>query len=130
MKKLDRHLCYLIGRLVIFSLFSDKVAQNIKIEMAEKLKNVPREEILMGKPELPRVYLDSNLFDFVNEESWLLFDLLDIQPEFLMRPYHQWSNDLSYQTIQNIVKQLKVVNEAAEQMVKLGQDYKEKIVKK
>ena len=32
-------------------------------------------EFSMGKPQLPHVYSDSRLPDFVSEESWLIFDV-------------------------------------------------------
>ena len=40
-----------------------------------------------------------------------------------------WANDDSYNEIGNIVKGLKVVNDAGERAVKMGADFSEKLVK-
>ena len=37
--------------------------------MAKKLMSFEKSEIDLGKPELPRVYRDSNLYDFITEKS-------------------------------------------------------------
>ena len=41
----------------------------------------------------------------------------------------EWVNDDSFNEIGNIVKSLKVVNDAGERAVKMGADFSEKIVK-
>ena len=73
-KKVDLHTDYLTGRSVVLALASNKVDDDTKDAMAAKLKSFdPDYHVEMGKPEMPRVYDDSKLEDFVSEESWLFF---------------------------------------------------------
>ena len=76
LKKVDLHTEYLAGRNVILALASDKVSFAEKDAMATKLKDTPKDfPVEMGKPDRPRIYEDSVLADFVNEESWLFFQV-------------------------------------------------------
>ena len=75
-KKVDRHTEYLSGRSVIFALASDKTPDSTKQAMASKLLTFdPRTNIELGKPSMPRIYEDSTLVDFVDEESWCIFQV-------------------------------------------------------
>ena len=82
-RKLDLHLDYLAGRNVIFSFASKEVRNEEKAEMAKRLLSFEKTEIDLGKPELPRVYNDSSLHDFINEESWYFFIVCKLDPSFL-----------------------------------------------
>ena len=74
LRKVDLHTEYLTGRSVILSLASDKLANEEKDEMATKLMSIPSDfHVEMGKPMMPRIYEDSVISDFVNDESWLFF---------------------------------------------------------
>ena len=74
MKKIDLHTEYLTGRSVILVLDSDKAALETKAAMVSALKEKNREvEIELGKPSTPRIYDNSKLEDFMDEESWLPF---------------------------------------------------------
>ena len=65
---------YLTGCSVILALASKKLSVETKDAMASALKAIPFDShVEMGKPEIPRVYEDSKLEEFVNEESWLFF---------------------------------------------------------
>ena len=59
----------------------------------------------------------------------LFFQLVKINPTFLAKPAREWSNDDSFIKIGNIVKSLKVINDAGERAVKMGADYSETLVK-
>ena len=94
-KKLDRHTWYLSPRHVIFALWSEKVGNEVKAEMAQCLREQLRESMMvqagegasggneddnniteefsLGKPELPRIYEDSTLASFIEKDSLLLF---------------------------------------------------------
>ena len=72
-RKLDLHTDYLNGRNVIFALASDRVSNETKQAMADALNAIPPSEVDVGKPSLPRVYSNSTLESFVNEESFLFF---------------------------------------------------------
>ena len=74
LRKVDLHTEYLTGRSIIFAFASDKVQDKTKAAMAEALKSFDRNApVEMGKPSMPRIYDDSVLQDFINEESWLFF---------------------------------------------------------
>ena len=76
LRKVDLHTDYLSGRSVIFALASKKVDNKTKQAMVEALKAVERGiPVEKGNPELPRIYDDSKLPDFINEESWMFFEV-------------------------------------------------------
>ena len=52
--------------------------------------------------------------------TFFLSQLVKILPNFLEKPVDQWANDGSHKKIGNIIKGLKVVNDAGEQAVRLG----------
>ena len=81
-RKLDLHLDYVHVRNIPFALASPLLDDAEKGELAATiLQSDPRDEngnyptFSMGKPQMPRVYSDSRLPDFVSEESWLIFDV-------------------------------------------------------
>ena len=74
LRKADLHMEYLTGRSVVLALASKKVSVETKEAMSSALKAFPDDaHVEMGKPEIPRVYEDSKLEDFVNAESWHFF---------------------------------------------------------
>ena len=83
----------------------------------------------MEKPDRPRVYEDSTLSSFVTGESWLIFKLVLIEPTFLCKPASTWGDDHSFVQLKSILTYLKVINDAAELTVKLGNDFGEVITK-
>ena len=77
LRKADLHMEYLTGRSVILALASTKLSVETKDAMATALKAIPVDShVAMGKPEIPRVYEDSKLEEFVTEESWHFFKVL------------------------------------------------------
>ena len=76
LRKADLHMEYLTGRSVVLALASQKLSLETKDAMAAALKAIPRESpVPMGKPIIPRVYEDSKLEEFINEESWHFFQV-------------------------------------------------------
>ena len=93
-KKLDQHTWYLSPRHVVIALWSDKVADDVKVKMAQSLceqlgenpmfqvgegesgekdnDNIA-EDFSLAKPDLPRIYDDSTLASFIEKDSLLLF---------------------------------------------------------
>ena len=77
LRKVDLHTDYLTGRSVVFALASKKVDDETKKAMVEALKAAELEiPVEKGNPELPRIYDDSKLPDFVNAESWMVFEVI------------------------------------------------------
>ena len=76
LKKVALHTEYLAGRNVVLALASDKVSFQEKDAMVAKLKAQPTDfHVKMGKPEMSRIREDSALADFINEESWMFFQV-------------------------------------------------------
>ena len=74
LRKVDLHTEYLSGRSVVLALASDKLSDEEKDAMAAKLRMISTDShVEMGKPEMPRIYEDSVMSDFVDESSWLFF---------------------------------------------------------
>ena len=74
LRKVDMHTEYLGGRSVVLALASDKLSDEEKDGIAAKLRSIPSDtNVELGKPTLPRIYEDSILSDFVDEESFLFF---------------------------------------------------------
>ena len=74
LRKADLHMEYLTGRSVVVALVSKELPIETKDAMSEALKAIPVDShVAMGKPEIPRVYEDSKLEEFITEESWHFF---------------------------------------------------------
>ena len=81
-----RHLWYLTPRLVVFALGDMDADICEKEQMARKLFSIPRpEKIMPGKPKFPEMIdwgeggVLPKMSYFVTEDSWLIFDLLDLR---------------------------------------------------
>ena len=125
-RKVDLHTWYLSPRHIPLALFSNLVSDETKKAIATTLLKYPKADFQIGKSELPKVYEDSTLQGFINNELWLFFDLTGTEPTFLrMDSVVCWKEDSSFQQINQMVSGLKVVNDAAERSVKFGSDYNE-----
>ena len=81
-KKIDMHLDYVNARNVTLALASSLLDSDSKAKLAASiLEHDPWDEngnfpqFPLGKPKIPRIYDDSELPDFVSEESWIFFDV-------------------------------------------------------
>ena len=103
---------------------SNLVDDDTKQKIATALKNQERlDSIECGKPDIPRVYNDSQLSDFVNKECWLFFKLCNVEPEFLTLPVNEWQQNHSFKKFLSLVKSFSPLNDAGERAVKLGSDF-------
>ena len=117
-----RHLWYLRPQTVVFALFSDKVEDAVKQEMAEKLSSLSVPEEF----ENENVSIDekTRLPDLVDGSSWLIFSRLKLADAgWLSRPVESWSEDEQYCKDKEAIEGLKVTNDVAERGVKLIQDF-------
>ena len=65
-----------------------------------------------------------SLANFINEESWLIFDILGHKVahcKWMLLPREVWKLDPDYMKFQTFVKNLAVVNDSSERAVKLVQ---------
>ena len=77
LRTLDRHTWYLTGRMISFSLCSKMVPDKDKRKIADAMLRPANEpcEVPHGKPDLPQIEPESSLEDFVNSETWFIFQV-------------------------------------------------------
>ena len=80
--KVDLHTWHLQPSTYHLALISNLVGDKTKNAIATALMKYPKTDFGIGKPELPKVYEDSTLQGFINNESWLFCDLPLIGIEF------------------------------------------------
>ncbi len=128
-KSLMRHLWYLTEELVIFAFFDRNLDNVTKQQMARVLRGIPRPATFPpGKPKFPREKLIQSgpavqLSDLIGPKSWLFFHLVQANGNWLRTHPNQWMNDQEYMRMYDIVKNLEVVNDAAEKGMKDVQEY-------
>ena len=71
----------------------------------------------------------TELRDLVTPDSWQLFDILKMSPDWLALPPAEWDTNPDYIEFRNFVKTLKVTNDYAERGVKLATDYSKSLTK-
>ena len=123
-----RHLWYLTEELIVLSLFDCELAPEIRTDLALTLLSHPKPLFFAPqKPKFPDHQLLLNnpkIQDFVGPRSWLLFHLLDMTDHlWLNLPCEEWTLNIQYQEIENIVLDLAVTNDTAERAVKKVTDY-------
>ena len=125
---LSRHLWYLSPSTVLFSLASKKLEDNDKSSIAARLLSQP-EKIKLGYPDFPKLTDKTELRDLVTPDSWQLFDILKMSPDWLALPPAEWDSNPDYIEFRNFVRQVKVTNDCAERAVKLATDYSKSLTK-
>ena len=115
---------------VLFSLTSNKLEDDDKSRIAARLMSLPRpDKIKFGYPAFPKLSDKTELWDLVTSDSWQMFDILQMSPDWLALPPAEWDTDPDYIEFRNFVKTLKVTNDCAERGVKLATDYSKSLTK-
>ena len=84
---LSRHLWYLSPSTVLFSLASEKLEDDDKSSIAARMLSLPKpDKIKMGYMDFSRMSEKTELRDLVTPDSWQLFDILKISPDWLALP--------------------------------------------
>ena len=110
--------------LVPFSLFSNKVDLDMKSHMAAKMLTItPAEKFDIGKPEFPVIKPDTTLVDLVGENSYMIFNILNVDHTWLAKDPKDWDDDPDFKKIKAFVTTVKTVNDCAERGVKMISDY-------
>ena len=122
-RKMDLHTDYLNGRSVVLTFASNLVNSETKELMARKLLEITPVNIQCGKPQAPRVYQESSLEDYIDEESWLFFKLSNVDPTFLNLPCSEWSSNANYISFLEVVDGMSPLNDAGERAVKFSADF-------
>lgn len=118
-----RHLWYLSDELAVLSLFSNKVSINDKADMATKMtQNVGDRTCNSIKytSEIDDIQ-NIQLHHFISARSFFLFELLQLNAEFLDENPANWNEMNSFKLAkQKILDLITVVNDSAERAVQLG----------
>ena len=84
---LSRHLWYLSPSNVLFSLASEKLEDDDKSSIAARMLSLQKpEKIKLGYPDFPKLTDKTELRDLVTPDSWQLFDILKMSPDWLALP--------------------------------------------
>ena len=112
---LDRHLWYATEECAALSVFSSKVSDTEKAQIAKEIlrRKSKYNENDLGQPTFPTLATGTKLKDLIGPKSWFLFSLFD-KVDWLAKPVKSWSSDPSFQVIFEVVTHMKVVNDLAE----------------
>ena len=105
LKVLQRHTWYLTQELVPVCLFNN-IFEDMKNEIAEKISNLPVNNLSIQKPVLPTISSKS-LADYIGPRSTTLFAILGISHKFLGDP--DWRQYSEYIKINMALKNLKPI---------------------
>lgn len=121
---LERHLWYLTEECVVFSLFSNRVADAERQQIARQLQRTARPaNFERGQLMFPVLTQRTKLVHLIGQKSWFLFESLGVGTEWMRKPLHQWNLDEDYRKAKAFVRNVKVVNDVSERAVKLIQDF-------
>ena len=128
-----RHLWYLSSEMIPLSLFSSSVPDCERKAVAQMLltrrpidcRNQPskRHGTGYGKPTFPVINERTRLCDLVDEDSWFLFKVFEINTDFLSNPVSEWPQDARFLDGAKKLENINVVNDFAERGVKLSADF-------
>ena len=118
------HLWYLTKELVVFALFDTEDSNQERKLMAEKLLSFPRPlDFEPGKPYFPDISDDPALHQFIGQKSWLLFHFVHTEGRWLNNDIDTWKGNKEYESMRNLLYDLKVVNDLVERCVKDVEEY-------
>ena len=108
-EKFLNHAWYLSERLVMLSLFSNHVPTSEKQKMVRSLMaykiDDPKNSQLMLFYE---IFQSKSLKDFIGKTNWTIFNLLNIDTEFLKIPVSRWDATYRYCNAKKMQKNLSV----------------------
>ena len=121
---LERHLWYLTEECAVFSLFSNRVDDSERQQIARQLQRTSRPtNFVRGNPTFPVLNPRTRLVHLIGPKSWFLFESLGVGTEWLRKSVQQWNLDEDYKEAEMFVRNVKVVNDVSERAVKLVQDF-------
>ena len=132
--RLEEHLLYLSGELVVMSLFSDKLDEQQKNKCRKAMLSHYRENLdpVTGKLITPLLSnsKSTEISTLFGKESWRLLHLCRIKGKsFLEKPASSWKDCSDYTMLKNIVKNFVVLNDVAERAVLLAKTLQNKLTK-
>ena len=124
LKVLGRNLWYLTEIIILFSLFSSRVDDDMKSRIAAKLVSLsPDDTIQFGLPTYPDLTPTMELSVLITGKSWKFFNITGTGSEWLNKPVSEWESDGELVKARNFVLHIKTVNDTAERAVKLASEY-------
>ena len=127
---LSRHGWYTTQQTVVYSLFSIRLTNNEKSRMAARILTFSSpEEYPLGKPEFQELTRKTELSDLIGPNSYMLFTILGTDYYWLQLSPDKWGDIDDYKEMEEYVRTVKVVNDAAERGIKLISDYSQILTK-
>lgn len=123
-KSILDHSLYLSGEMIPVALCDNSLNDSVKEEIAVKTYFLKRENLLDStkKPKFA-TELKSSLADYVNEDSFFIFELLNLKYDWLIEDPKQWEQNSDFQTFKSFVTSIQCTNDPAERCVKLTSDF-------
>ena len=123
---LRRHTWYLTEDLISLALFDDSLPESTRDTLAQAIGQLPPAEIEIRKPTLPDIH-STSLVDYVGERSRLVFDLLKIDPGFLLTL--EWRASPEYESAWKSLSNLSPLNDSTERALALATNFNTKIAR-
>ena len=126
-----RHVDFLAPEWAILSLVSTKVSLEDKEKMAKEIISVPKSDLRPAPPKPIVPITSSTTLDALvkSPRVHLLFHLLTIDESFLAEDPKAWGDDPEYQKLERYVRNVRVVNDCAENAIQLASDLNNKVTK-
>ena len=112
-----------------FAFWSSLVTEDEKSRMASRMLAVrpsfggPPPPVPLGRPPFPDIIEGGSLADYIEPESWLLFDLLEADVDWLTQPPTAWDGNPGFDAIRDVVHNICGVNDPAERLCGLAKKY-------
>ena len=126
--KLGNHLWYLSDELVGLAFFDRNIAADTKRKMVKSLQDREGDDEPLKRIKVaPRLIQESDLQDFVSQNTSGFFNKLGISTDFLEYEPETWSSREDFTKGEEIIKAIRVTNDHAERAVALVQEYNRRI---
>ena len=120
-----RHLWYLSEELVPLSLCDNYTSDVEKAAIVTMMLRAGRPQHFQQQKTVMKEHLLNNrmrdevkLHEFAGELSWLVFERLDVEIDWMQLPPPDWMDSPAFVRFKNLVDSLEVVNDCAERSIK------------
>ena len=133
--KIRRHLWYTTAQAIPLALADTELQDEEREELAKAIHRQPRELIKTGRPQFPELDWQGEgnkrprLATLVNPNSWLMFQLLNLQDsqDWLLTPCSMWQLFGDNRKLEEFSVNLPVTNDLAERGVALISKFVDKV---